>query len=417
MDIKHIRSLMPNIDDMTYLNTGWSGPSPKYVVDAIKSRLEFESFNCPTSPEVLESAKQITIESKALVSDLFKCQSDEVLLTDNTTDGINVVLNGLPWKPGDEVVLCDLEHPSVLLPAYNLQSSKGVRLRIVSLNGNASHKNVREAFSSVITGRTRLVMFSHIQYSTGLRMPVSAIASVAHKVGARVLVDGAQGPGHVELDMNALGVDFYSSPGQKWLLGPDQTGALFIRRNIIPEIHPSRIGFGFSSNFNLQGRFDAVTHSIDKFSMSTTSSPLRAGYNAAVKKILKQDISKIEQRHLELATRIKTGLTSITGIQVLSPYEGSECSGLTTFSIDGMESNYVTHKLWKNYKILVRSIESHQAIRASTAFFNTEEEIDILIEAIKRLAKKRKKVALTPIAVKGRKKKQTVGFRKVGGAQ
>ena len=159
---------MPNIDDMTYLNTGWSGPSPKYVVDAIKSRLEFESFNCPTSPEVLESAKQITIESKALVSDLFKCQSDEVLLTDNTTDGINVVLNGLPWKPGDEVVLCDLEHPSVLLPAYNLQSSKGVRLRIVSLNGNASHKNVREAFSSVITGRTRLVIFSHIQYSTGL---------------------------------------------------------------------------------------------------------------------------------------------------------------------------------------------------------------------------------------------------------
>ena len=250
---------MPNINDMTYLNTGWSGPSPTYVVDAIKSRLEIESFNGPTSPEILESGQKIMSDSKMLVSKLFNCMPEEVVLTDNTTDGINLILNGLPWKPGDEVVLCDLEHPSVLLPAYNLQSSKGVRLRMVSIDLSSNHNDIKQSFASTITGPTRLVMFSHIQYSTGLRMPVSAIASIAHKVGARVLVDGAQGPGHIDLDMNALGVDFYSSPGQKWLLGPDQTGALFIKHNLIPEVQPSRIGFGFSSNFNLEGRFDAVT--------------------------------------------------------------------------------------------------------------------------------------------------------------
>ena len=379
---------MPNIDDMTYLNTGWSGPSPVYVVDAIKSRLELESFNGPTSPEILESGEKIMSKSKDLVSQLFKCQREEVMLTDNTTDGINVILNGLPWKPGDEVVLCDLEHPSVLLPAYNLQSARGVRLRMVTIDLGANSNNIRQSFASVITGRTRLVMFSHIQYSTGLRMPVSAIASIAHKVGARVLVDGAQGPGHVELDMNALGVDFYSSPGQKWLLGPDQTGALFIRHNLIPEIQPSRIGFGFSSNFNTAGRFDAVTNSIDKFSMSTTSAPLRAGYNAAVAKILDQNMTKIEKRNLELSSILKQALTSVEGVNVLSPLDGSECSALTTFKMDGVDSNKATSKLWKNDKIVVRAIESQKAIRVSTAFFNTEDEIQKLVDAIKQLSKK-----------------------------
>mgnify|MGYP002865778355 FL=1 len=379
---------MPNIDDMTYLNTGWSGPSPVYVVDAIKSRLELESFNGPTSPEILESGEKIMSKSKDLVSQLFKCQREEVMLTDNTTDGINVILNGLPWKPGDEVVLCDLEHPSVLLPAYNLQSARGVRLRMVTIDLGANSNNIRQSFASVITGRTRLVMFSHIQYSTGLRMPVSAIASIAHKVGARVLVDGAQGPGHVELDMNALGVDFYSSPGQKWLLGPDQTGALFIKHNLIPEIQPSRIGFGFSSNFNTAGRFDAVTNSIDKFSMSTTSAPLRAGYNAAVAKILDQNMTKIEKRNLELSSILKQALTSVEGVNVLSPLDGSECSALTTFKMDGVDSNKATSKLWKNDKIVVRAIESQKAIRVSTAFFNTEDEIQKLVDAIKQLSKK-----------------------------
>jgi L-cysteine/cystine lyase len=385
MDVKKIRSLMPNIDDMTYLNTGWSGPSPVYVVDAIKSRLELESFNGPTSPEILESGQKIMSESKDLVSQLFKCQREEVMLTDNTTDGINVILNGLPWKPGDEVVLCDLEHPSILLPAYNLQSARGVRLRMVTIDLGANSNNIRQSFASVITGRTRLVMFSHIQYSTGLRMPVAAIASIAHKVGARVLVDGAQGPGHVELDMNALGVDFYSSPGQKWLLGPDQTGALFIRHNLIPEIQPSRIGFGFSSNFNTEGRFDAVTNSIDKFSMSTTSAPLRAGYNAAVAKILDQNMTKIEKRNLELSSILKHALTSVKGVRVLSPLDGAECSALTTFKMDGVDSNKATFKLWKKDKIVVRAIESQKGIRVSTAFFNTEDEIHRLIDAIRQL--------------------------------
>tara|TARA_Y100000817_G_scaffold313840_1_gene310930 strand:+ start:699 stop:1847 length:1149 start_codon:yes stop_codon:yes gene_type:complete len=381
---------MPNINDMTYLNTGWSGPSPTYVVDAIKSRLEIESFNGPTSPEILESGQKIMSDSKMLVSKLFNCMPEEVVLTDNTTDGINLILNGLPWKPGDEVVLCDLEHPSVLLPAYNLQSSKGVRLRMVSIDLSSNHNDIKQSFASTITGRTRLVMFSHIQYSTGLRMPVSAIASIAHKVGARVLVDGAQGPGHIDLDMNALGVDFYSSPGQKWLLGPDQTGALFIKHNLIPEVQPSRIGFGFSSNFNLEGRFDAVTQSVDKFSMSTTSAPLRAGYNAAITKILELKMPNVEKRNLELTKILKEGLSSIDGINILTPLDGNECSALTTFQINGADESEAVLQLWKNDKIVIRAIQSQKGMRVSTSFFNTEDEINKLVDAIEQLSNKAK---------------------------
>ena len=203
-------------------------------------------------------------------------------------------------------------------------------------------------------------------------------------------MDGAQGPGHIDLDMNALGVDFYSSPGQKWLLGPDQTGALFIKHNLIPEVQPSRSGFGFSSNFNLEGRFDAVTQSVDKFSMSTTSAPLRAGYNAAITKILELKMPNVEKRNLELTKILKEGLSSIDGINILTPLDGNECSALTTFQINGADESEAVLQLWKNDKIVIRAIQSQKGMRVSTSFFNTEDEINKLVDAIEQLSNKAK---------------------------
>ena len=383
LDAAAIRAEIPAVAKMVYLNTGWSGPSPAYVIEAIEERLRHESYGGPTSPEVLESGSQIRESSKRAVARLFGAAPEEILLTENTTEGVNVVVNGLSFSPGDQVVICDLEHPSVLLPAYSLKATRGVEVKIVTPAPNASGAEVAALYGEAIGQRTQLVMLSHVQYSSGLRMPVAEIAAMAHEVGARVLVDGAQGPGHITLDMGELGADFYSSPGQKWLLGPDQTGALFVRRELIPELRPARVGFGFAESFDQSGRFQERADDIEKFMVSTTSAPLRAGYLAAVERVLDLGMEAIEARQLALAARLKVRLSGTPGVRVLSPLEGPECSGLTTFEVEGRSAPDVAARLWETgEKILVRPISYPSAVRASTSFFNTEEEVDILADAV-----------------------------------
>lgn len=386
LDIEKIRSEIPTVEKMTYLNTGWSGPTPTYVVEAIEQRLEYESYNGPTTTDVLESGLGIRTRAKAAVAKLFNATPEEILLTENTTDGINVVINGLRFDRGDEVIVCELEHPSVLLPAYNLRANHDVTVKIVCPKPNATAEEVADMYAGAMSTRTRLVFFSHVQYSSGLRMPVAQIAERAHEFGAQVLVDGAQGPGHVALDMGALGMDFYSSPGQKWLLGPDQTGALFIRRDRVPELQPSRIGHAFAESWDLRGGFVPARDDIDKFMVSTTSMPLRAGYLAAVERVLDLGPGEIEARNLSLAARLRTALSDSPGVRVLSPMEGPECSGLTTFAVDGLDNEVVAGRLWADNTILVRAISHPQAVRASTSFFNTEAEVDALADAVRGLA-------------------------------
>ncbi len=372
---------------MVYLNTGWSGPSPTYVVEAIQERLRYESYSGPTSPEVLESGRQVRDSSKRAVARLFGATPEEILLTENTTEGVNVVVNGLSFSPGDEVVICDLEHPSVMLPAYSLKATRGVEIKIVSPAPNASSTEVADLYGEAIGPKTRLVMLSHVQYSSGLRMPVAEIAALAHDAGARVLVDGAQGPGHVALDMGSLGADFYASPGQKWLLGPDQTGALFVRQELIAELRPARVGFGFAESFDQTGRFEERADDIEKFMVSTTSAPLRAGYLAAAERVLDLGMEAIEARQLALAARLKGRLSETPGVRILSPLEGPECSALTTFTVEGRPAAEVAARLWeRDEKILVRPISYPSAVRASTSFFNNEEEVEILADAVGALS-------------------------------
>ena len=379
---------MPAVDTMVYLNTGWSGPTPDFVVEAIENRLRYEGENGPTSPDVLETGRQIAAKAREAVARLFGATAQEILLTENTTEGLNVVVNGLSFQPGDRVVICDLEHPSVLLPAYNLRAGSGVELKIVSPAPNASSEEVLRLYEEAIGDVARLVMLSHVQYSSGLRMPVSEIAEVAHRAGALVLVDGAQGPGHLALDMAALGADFYSSPGQKWLLGPDQTGALFIRRELIPQVRPVRVGFGFAESFDHSGGLVARTEDIDKFTVSTTSSPLRAGYLSAVEHVLSLGAGDMEARQVALAARLKERLSDIPGVAVLSPMEGAGCSGLTSFTVEGHPAGDVAAALWaRGERILVRPISYPSAVRASTSFFNTEDEVDVLADAVGDLSR------------------------------
>ncbi|MBM3948353.1 MAG: aminotransferase class V-fold PLP-dependent enzyme [SAR202 cluster bacterium] len=387
MDIEGLRRQIPTVQKMAYFNTGWEGPSPVPVIEAIKERLEYESYNGPSSPEVLESAESIARQAKEAVAKLVNASPDEIALTENTTEGLNVVLNGLPWMAGDEIVTCNLEHPSVLLPSYNLQQRAGVKVKVVILSSNSTHDEIVSKFEEALTPKTRMVFLSHIEYSCGLRMPIKRIRRLTQGRGIWMLLDGAQGPGHVRLDMRDIGCDFYSMPGHKWLLGPDGTGALYIRKEMLEQVRPVRVGYRFAKSFDQAGNFVPLTDSIDKFRVSTTSAPLRAGHLEAVRFHQRIGSDTVEQRSLAQAARLKTALSAIPGVRVTSPLEGPECTGLVTFTIEGVAPADAVAAMWKTQRILTRAVAFPSGIRASVAFFNTDDEIARLAEAVRGLAK------------------------------
>lgn len=383
MNSSGLRELIPAAEQMTYLNTGWNGPSPTPVVDAIKRRLDFENENGPTSPEVRESGAVIRDESRAAVAELVNADPSEILLTENTTDGINVVMTGLPWREGDEIITCSLEHASILVPSYYTQYTNGTNVKVLQLDPAETYESVLDKVSAAMTDRTRMVFLSHIEFSSGVRMPIKAISEITRPRGIWLLVDGAQGAGHVRVDVNDLGCDFYAMSGQKWLLGPDGTGALYIRSEMIPTVRAVRVSSHAVTSHDHAGNYEIKVDDIDKYVVSTASLALRAGFLEAVRIHLAAGPETIEAHNLELASELKAALVNMPGIRVLSPLEGPECAGLVTFYVEGADQPLAAESLWEADRVLVRSVPHPSGIRASMHFFNTKEDAQRLASALR----------------------------------
>ena len=388
MDVAGLRQQIPTCQGLVYMNTGWSGPSPVPVVEAIKERLDYEMESGPTSPEVLDSGRLIQVKLREAVARLLNVSPEEICLTQNTTEGLNIVVNGLSWREGDEIITCSLEHSSVLTPSYYQRRRHGVVVKVLPIASDEAPDIILGKFEEAITARTRMVFLSHIQYSSGLRMPVADIRRMTRDRGILLLLDGAQAAGHIPLDMREMGCDFYSIPGQKWLLGAEGTGALYIREELISRLEPTMVAGKAALRQNDPYRFEANISSVDKFRLTSSSAPLQAGMLEAIGFIQEIGLGDIEGRNLGLAAFMKQALQEIPGVKILSPLDGSNSSGLVSFSIDGVDSGDVASNLWQEHRIVARSVSYPPCARVSLHFFNTEEEADLVVDAVRGLSKR-----------------------------
>ena len=386
MDVQMLRDEIPVLANLTYLNTGWSGPPPRRVAQALKDRINLELNEGPTTPPVQESGREVQAQARQAAARLFNADPEEVMVTRNTTEGLNIVLSGLDWQQGDEIITCNLEHGSVLVTSLVTGKRHGVKVRVVDLDPHDSRETILGKFEAAFTSRTRLLFVSHVEFSTGLRMPAAELARLAHDRGAQIMLDGAQTGGHIHLDMAAEEFDFYSIPGQKWVLGYEGVGVLYIRRELIERIYPAHSG----------GR--AVVHPVDydnvqlaaadmeKFHGGSSSVPLQAAFLEAVQFVEEVGVREIEERNRQLAARLKRQLSDLPAVQVYSPMEPELSSGLVSFALSGWEPPAAVERLWNDHRIVVRQVGYPPGIRASFHFFNTEDEVDQLAQAVKGLA-------------------------------
>jgi len=386
VDIEKIRSQIPVLAHTAYLNTGWSGPPPARVAQAMKNRIDQELEQGPIMPEVLAAGREIQAQAREAAARIFNASVEEVLVTRNTTEGLNIVLSGLDWNQGDEIIICDMEHGSVIAPAQLIGQRYGVGVKVVDLEMLDSRAEIVSKIEAAFTPKTRMVFISHILYATGRRMPAEELRMLTKDKGILLMLDGAQTGGHIELDMASSGFDFYSIPGQKWILGYEGSGALFMRREHLERIHPAHTGGrGVASPADAHN-FQPVTDSMEKFLGGSVSVPVQVAFLEATKFIEEIGIKNIEERNLDLAESAKAKLSEVPGVTVHSPLERRDSSGLVSFSIAGQEPVPIVEKLWENHRLVVRQVGYPAGVRASLHFFNTEGEVDLLVGGVRELA-------------------------------
>jgi len=255
MDLEAVRSGLPVLDRLAYLNAGTNGPLPRRTVEAMQTSLARDLEEGRSSQAYFEAMLGRRDDLRAALARFLGAQPETIALTTSTTEGCNVVLNGLGVGKGDEVVTTDSEHPGL----FGGLVASGADLREVPVR-DLPASDVAAALDSAITGRTKLIALSQVSWMTGARFPVEGLAGR----GIPVLVDGAQAAGAIPLAVPELGCDFYTVSAQKWLLGPDVTGALYVRPERVEEMRMAMPSYGsweFGDNYTYEpkagaGRFD-----------------------------------------------------------------------------------------------------------------------------------------------------------------
>ncbi len=240
--IERIRQEMPATKSHIYLNTGTFGPLPTCVVQTMQQQMQDELQTGRLGMVFFDHMRAIHQSTHQAVARLLHAHEDEIALTGSTGDGLNIISYGLNWQPGDEVITTNHEHFSLLAPLYQLRERYGIVIRVADLGPNAERPALK-VVADQVTARTRLIALSHVTWTTGARLNIGEIGYMGREHGIPVLIDGAQSAGAIPIDVHALGVDFYAIPGQKWLCGPDGTGALYARQDAFNYVTSTYVGY------------------------------------------------------------------------------------------------------------------------------------------------------------------------------
>ncbi len=379
--VQRIRQDLPAATSRIYLNNGTFGPMPTHVVQVMQERLHYELQNGRLGTESFEKMMGVYAEARTRVAHLLNADVQEIALTDSTGDGMNVVSYGLNWREGDEVVTTNHEHISALAPLYQIRDRFGIVIRVADL-GPKADRSALEVIEPLVTPRTRMIVLSHVTWTTGAVLDVAEVTRFGRAHNIPVLVDGAQSAGDIALDFKALDVDFYAIPMQKWLCGPDGTGALYVNRKSQQYITPTYVGYW--SVKHEEGVEWQLEDYAQRFELGGRQTAALAG-QAAVLTWMEETVGYkwLFERIHTLSDYAYNALQRIPRLEMLTPHVGT--SGLIGFTLGDINVTEVVQKLHDEHTIYIRNIPSTNSLRVSTGFYNTEEEIDILVQALAAL--------------------------------
>lgn len=378
--------------DIAYLDNAATAQRPQCVLDAVRR------FYCEQNANPLRGLYPLSIAAtdayenarEAVRRFLNAKNTAEIVFTRNTTEGLNLVAYsyGLSHiRAGDEVVVSILEHHSDLLPWQMVCRQTGASLKFLDCEPDGSlDLNKAEA---LITDRTKLVAVAHVSNVIGRVNPIRQLADMAHKHGAVLVVDGAQSTPHIPVDVQALDADFLAFSGHK-VYGPMGIGVLYGKRALLEEMPPFLTGGEMIESVSREGAvFAELPH---KFEAGTVNAAGAAGLHAAIDYVQSVGFEAMHRQELALTQRTLAGMADMPHIHVIGSDKPEEHNGIVTFTVEGVHPHDVSEILACDgvdvraghhcAQPLLQHLGLSATVRASFAFYNTENEVDRLLQSL-----------------------------------
>ena len=370
MNLEAIREEMPIVRQYNFLDHAAVGPLAGRAAAAMRRFIDEAENHAYARGGLWPESGRV----RQLAAKLLHSYPEEVTFVKNTSEGIGFVANGLQWSRGDNVVTTGVEFPANIYPWLSLRGA-GVRVKMVPEDKG---RIPLERIIDLIDGRTRVVTVSSVQYASGFRTDLAALGKACQERGVLFCVDAIQSLGVIPIDVRAMRIDFLSADGHKWLLSPEGAGIFFCRHELLGLLQPSQVGWANVKDaldfgkYNLEYRDDARRFDSGSYNLAGIW-----GLGASIEWLLSFGVDQVWDRVRMLTDRLAAGVKA-KGYRVVSSREASEASGILAFVSDTHDHTRLVNHLRQEYRTVITTREGR--LRVSPHFYNTEEEIDQLIE-------------------------------------
>jgi L-cysteine/cystine lyase len=379
-----VRDALPALSAGIYLNTGSAGPLPAETAAAMAELTDYELRLGRSHQDYFDAFLERLAEARGAVAAVIGADVDSVAIGHSASQAMNLAVNSVDLRPGDRIVTTSGEHAGGLGPVVVAGRRFGAEVVAAEIGDGGDDERTFAALDAAIVPGTRLVALSHVLWTTGARLPIRAIAELAHTRGAVVAIDGAQAVGAIPVSVADLGVDYYALSGQKWLLGPEGTGALWISPDAFDRSLPS-VASWFS--------FERITSPADavlwpdarRFDDTNYYKPAVVGLARSCGWLsMYVGLPWIHERGQAMAARAAARLAAIPGVELLTPRD--RMATLVTLRIAGWTAEAALDELASRIFAVARTIPVLDAIRLSVGFFTTEAEIERVASTVELIA-------------------------------
>lgn len=358
------------------MNHAGVSPIPVCTMEAITQFARMAADEGPTNyPAWLHG---MTLARQA-AGNLLQVAPEDICFTKSTNHGLLIVANSIRWKPGDNVVCLEHEFPANITAWRNL-SEWGVELRLVP--ELPDHTYSIDAIRAAIDSRTRLLAVSWVEYSSGVRNDIAALAALAHEHNIMISVDGIQGLGILPINVAELGIDFIMADGHKWMLGPEGCGILYVKRERIAEMNETMCGWcGLKNPQDYGDSFQPYKPTAKRFEEGSHNLMSIRALGTSIQLLLDAGIERVAGRIEQLNTRIIEKALS-AGWTVKTPVEPAKRAGIVAITKEGVDSKAIASELLSQHRISIAA--RRDWLRIAPHFYNDEDEIDRLFEVLPR---------------------------------
>ncbi|MBS1490063.1 MAG: aminotransferase class V-fold PLP-dependent enzyme [Bacteroidetes bacterium] len=382
---KNVRDQFSLDRHTVFFNPGTVGVMPKVVVEKMTAHLNYTAAH-PADWAYQDDNKEEFISGynnlmsfRTKVASLINGTAAEIAMTDNVTNGMSYIANGLTLQPGDEILTTDQEHGGGQSSWKQKEKRYGAVFKTVAIGKPCTNSTeVYDKINQAITPRTKVLMLSHLISGSGAILPVKELCAQARQRGIFTVLDGAQTIGHIKVDVKDIDCDAYVGCFHKWIGAPPGTGFMYVKAEHLKTLWTSVSSY----------RWDDHTDEGFRFTQRGTGNfSVLKGLEAALDFHFELGPDRVYERIKFLGKRLRDGLKTLPKVKSFSPAEESMCAGITVYNIEGWTGADLQKKYWAEARMRPRSQGNEFGVRHCTHIFNSEEEIDKAIMLVKAWTK------------------------------